>query len=118
MTIAVGLESRPGAAPQGVPWKSDYKLFGSPTLTEAISAVSSIVFAYAGKPAFFNIASEMRDPCQYTKALVVCQSVISITYVVVGVVVYYFCGSYVTSLAPGSAGPLVRKVAYGLALVY
>jgi hypothetical protein len=58
----------------------------------------------------------MRDPRQYTKALVVCQTVISFAYIVVGIVVYYYCGSYVSSPALGSAGPVVKKVAYGIAL--
>lgn len=116
VTIAVGLQDRPASAPQDVPWKSDYKLFNNPSFTQAVSAISSLVFSYAGTPAFFNIAAEMRDPHHYTRSLMVCQAAISVVYITVGVVVYYFCGSYVTSPAPGSAGPLVKKVAYGLAL--
>lgn len=75
-----------------------------------------MVFAYAGTPAFFNIASEMRDPHNYTKSLIVCQTVVTVTYVTVGIIVYYFCGSYVSSPALGSAGPLIKRVAYGIAL--
>lgn len=116
MTIAVGIQDRPSAAPQQGVWKPDYKLFNNPSFSDAASAVSSLVFAYAGTPAFFSIASEMRDPRQYTKALVVCQTVISTAYIVVGIVVYYYCGSYVSSPALGSAGPVVKKVAYGIAL--
>ena len=116
VTIAVGLQDRPAAAPQEGPWSSNYKLFKNPSFTEAISAVSSLVFAYAGTPAFFSIVAEMRDPQQYTKAVLVCQSGATITYIVIGTVVYYFCGSYVASPALGSAGVLVKKVAYGLAL--
>lgn len=37
-------------------------------------------------------------------------------YLLVGIVVYYFCGSYVASPALGSAGPLLKKVCYGIAL--
>lgn len=58
----------------------------------------------------------MRNPREYTKALVACQSVVTITYVTVGIVVYYYAGSYVTSPAIGSAGPVVKKAAYGIAL--
>ncbi|WYZ37726.1 hypothetical protein EsH8_II_001232 [Colletotrichum jinshuiense] len=116
VTIAVGLQDRPAAAPQGVPWKSDYKIIGNPTFTEAIAAISSLVFSYAGTPAFFSIAAEMRDPQYYTRSLVLCQTVVTTVYITVGVVVYYYCGSYVSSPALGSAGPLVKKVAYGLGL--
>lgn len=33
-----------------------------------------------------------------------------------GVVVYYFCGQYVASPAMGSAGPLLKKICYGIAI--
>ncbi|KAE8332601.1 transmembrane amino acid transporter protein-domain-containing protein [Aspergillus sergii] len=116
VTIAVGLQDRPYAAPQEGVWVSDYKLFASPTFTQAITSVSSIVFAYAGTPAFFSIVSEMREPRHYTRSLVICQSVVTATYIAIGCVVYYFCGSYVASPALGSAGPTVKKISYGFAL--
>lgn len=117
VTIAVSLQDRPAAAPQnGLPFTSDYKLFGSPSFAQAASALSSLVFAYAGTPSFFGLVSEMRDPRKYTRALIVCNSVVTCAYVVIGVVVYYYCGSYVSSPALGSAGPLLKKIAYGIAL--
>lgn len=33
----------------------------------------------------------------------------------VGTVVYYYCGQYVSSPALGSAGPLLKRICYGLA---
>ena len=75
-----------------------------------------MVFAYAGTPAFFSIISEMRNPRDYTKSMVVCQSTVTATYIAIGIVVYYYCGSYVASPALGSAGDLMKKVCYGLAL--
>jgi len=117
LTISVGIEDRPSAAPQPpAPWQSDYVLFGSPTAAEAFAALSSIVFAYAGTPAFFNIVSEMREPRLYTRSLIVCQSVMTAVYLAIGIVVYYFCGSYVASPALGSAGNVMKKVCYGIAL--
>ena len=58
----------------------------------------------------------MRDPRDYTKSLIYCQSIMTAVYIAIGVVVYYFCGSYVASPALGSAGVLMKKVCYGLAL--
>ena len=117
MTIAVGVEDRPHDAPVTPgPWKSDYKIIGSSSTTDVFAALSSIVFAYAGTPAFFNIVSEMREPKHYTRALIVCQGLMTCVYIAIGVVVYYFCGSYVASPALGSAGPTMKKVCYGLAL--
>lgn len=116
VTIAVGIQERPPLAPQAGEWKSDYKLIGNPSFAEAIAAVSTLVFAYAGTGAFFPIVSEMRDPRQYPRALAVCQGVITVVFLIVGIVVYYYCGSYVASPALGSAGHNIKKVAYGLAL--
>ncbi|KAH7153600.1 putative amino acid transporter [Dactylonectria macrodidyma] len=116
VTISVGVQVRPSSAPREGDWKSDYKLFNSPSFTAAMAAISSLVFAYGGTPAFFPLVAEMRDPTQYTRALIVCQSVVTVTYVAIGIVVYYYCGSYVASPALGSAGPLLKRVCYGIAL--
>ncbi|KAF5654453.1 neutral amino acid permease [Fusarium heterosporum] len=116
VTIAVGIQDRPAAAPQTGEWKSDWKTFGNPSFTEAISSISSLVFAYAGTPGFFSIAAEMARPEHYTRSLIVCQSGVTITYVVIGCVVYLYCGSYVASPALGSAGHLIKRIAYGISL--
>lgn len=78
--------------------------------------MSTFIFAYAATPALFPIVAEMRNPKEYTKALLLCQSVMTATYVTVGCVVYYYCGSYVSSPALGSAGPLLKKISYGFAI--
>ncbi|RBQ74970.1 hypothetical protein FVER14953_07377 [Fusarium verticillioides] len=119
VTIAVSIQDRPSAAPKinlQHEWKSDYQLYGKPSFKEAMSALSTMVFAYAGTPLFFPIAAEMRDPRHYTKAMLLCQSVATATYIIVGVIIYYYCGSYVASPALGSAGKTIKQVAYGLAL--
>ena len=50
VTIAVGIQDRPTTAPQGDIWVSNYKLIGHPSFEKAVSAVSSIIFAYCGTP--------------------------------------------------------------------
>jgi amino acid permease len=117
VTIAVGIQDRPAAAPQtDAVWVSDFQLIGSPSFTEAITAVSSLVFAFSGTPGFFSIVSEMRNPRQYTQSLLLCQAGVTAIYIIIGCVVYYYCGSYVASPALGSAGGLVKKISYGFAL--
>ncbi|KAH8661209.1 putative amino acid transporter [Ilyonectria robusta] len=116
VTIAVGVQDRPADAPETGVWVSDYKITNNPSFTDAMSAVSALVFAYAGTPAFFSIAAEMRDPRHYSRSLMICQSVVTVTYISIGCVVYYFCGSYVASPALGSAGSTMKRVCYGLAL--
>ncbi|KAM0542263.1 hypothetical protein ACHAPJ_012871 [Fusarium lateritium] len=70
VTIAVGVQDRPPSVPKDAEWKSDYEVVGHPSFTETLSAIATLIFAYAGTPAFFSIAAEMRDPKQYTKALI------------------------------------------------
>jgi amino acid permease len=117
LAIAVGIQDRPNAAPQApLPWDKSVKAFNSPTLLEAMAAISTIIFSYSGTPAFFSVISEMRDPRQYNKSLIMCQSVVIGGFVILGAVVYSFCGIYVSSPALGSAGVTMKKVCYGLAL--
>ncbi|KAL4802254.1 transmembrane amino acid transporter protein-domain-containing protein [Aspergillus unguis] len=117
VTIAVGVADRPAAAPQtDSPWVSDWKPAASPTFAQGIAAVSNLLFAYSGTPGFFSIVSEMRNPEHYTSALLACQTGVTIVYATIGCVVYYYCGSYVSSPALGSAGGLIKIISYAFAL--
>lgn len=58
----------------------------------------------------------MRDPKYYTRSLIICQGSVTAVYITIGVVVYYFCGSYVASPALGSAGATMKKISYGFAI--
>jgi amino acid transporter len=116
LTVAVGVQDRPAEAPQDGPYISTYKLFGAPTFAEAMAAVASIIFAFCGVPAYFSVISEMADPREYPKALALCRGIATSVYLTIGIVVYYYCGDYVASPALGSAGILMKKVCYGLAI--
>ncbi|KAH8424883.1 uncharacterized protein LDX57_002627, partial [Aspergillus melleus] len=65
---------------------------------------------------FFPIAAEMRDPSLYTRALLICQGSVTAIYIATGIVIYYYCGSYVASPALGSADILIKKISYGISL--
>lgn len=58
----------------------------------------------------------MADPREYPKALALCRGIATSVYLTIGIVVYYYCGDYVASPALGSAGVLMKKVCYGLAI--
>lgn len=73
------------------------------------------MFAFSGTPGFFSIVSEMRDPRKNTPALLLCQSGVTAIYTIVGTVVYYYYGFYVSSPALGSASGDVKEIAYGFA---
>jgi amino acid permease len=78
--------------------------------------VSNLLFAFSGAPAFFAIASEMKDPTNFGPAVVICQMAITVIYTVIGCVIYYYCGTYVSSPALGSAGGVIKIVSYAFAL--
>ncbi|GAD94195.1 amino acid transporter [Paecilomyces variotii No. 5] len=79
-------------------------------------AVTNIVFAYAGHVAFFGFISELKRAEEYPKTLYMLQSIDTSMYLVAAVVIYYYGGRDVASPALGSTGPIVRKVAYGIAI--
>lgn len=78
------LQSRPAAYTGPDPFVSDYHVTNAPSFTAAISALSSLVFAFAGTPAFFAIVSEMRDPTLYTRSMLTCQGVVAGAYITIG----------------------------------
>lgn len=51
LTVAVGVQDRPAAAPKDGPFVSDYHIINNSGFSASISACSSLVFAYAGTPA-------------------------------------------------------------------
>ena len=107
--IALGVEnpaigSYRGTAPPGTPFNS------------AFLSVTNIVFAYAGHVAFFSFISEMREPKDFTKALILLQVSDTSMYFIVAMVCYAYAGNEVLSPAIGSAGGVVGKVAWGMAI--
>src|SRR4051812_46233667 len=73
-------------------------------------------FSTAGHVAFVSFISEFRNPKDFPKALFLLQICDVSMYVVVAVVVYRYAGNKVSSPALGSAGNVVSKVAYGIAI--
>lgn len=60
--------------------------------------------------------AELKDPRDYPKALCLLQGLDISLYVLAAVVIYRYGGPDVASPALGSAGPVVSKIAYGIAL--
>ncbi|WWD21798.1 hypothetical protein CI109_106286 [Kwoniella shandongensis] len=117
ITIAVGIQDRPSAAPQTGPWDKNISVVNhAGTFLGGMGAVSTVVFSYSGTPAFFNVVGEMKNPRLYNRALYTCQTIVTATYLTIGIVVYYFCGQYLANPALGSAGTIIKKIAYAVAL--
>jgi hypothetical protein len=87
-----------------------------PSFANGITATSNIFGSSAGTSAFLPVISEMKNPKEYRKALFACMSFVTVTYTVFSLVVYRYCGQWVTSPSLGSAGGVIKKAAYGIAL--
>ncbi|GAA5856123.1 hypothetical protein JCM9279_004919 [Rhodotorula babjevae] len=116
VVIAVGAGGRPAAAPQTGPFDVKITLFGNPDFASAMNAVSNVLASYGGVPAAMPIISEMRDPRLFRRAIIVSQVSVTVFYLVIGIVLYVYAGPYVASPALGTAGTLIKRIAYGLAL--
>ena len=71
---------------------------------------------FLGHVAFFSFISELKAPEQYPKALFLLQGIDTSMYIIVAIVIYRYAGQSVASPALGSASPVLRKVAYGIAI--
>ncbi|PSK34434.1 hypothetical protein B9Z65_8760 [Elsinoe australis] len=88
----------------------------TPTTLEAYAiGMSNIVITFTGHTAYFSFISELRRPEDFPKSLSLLQSLVVTFYIVVAVVIYNYAGDTVASPALGSASPLIRKIAYGVA---
>jgi len=85
-------------------------------LYTAFQAVSNIVFAYCAHVAFFGLIAEMETPQDFKKSLFMLQGFEISLYLTASIVIYYYVGSTVESPALTSAGPLMKKIAFGIAI--
>lgn len=65
---------------------------------------------------FFSFQAELKNPHDFQKALIFEQTIAVTFYMLISAVIYYYAGPLVASPALGSASPLVRKIAFGIAL--
>lgn len=86
------------------------------TFTRAFIAITNIVFAYSFAVCQFSFMDEMHTPKDYVKSIWVLGITEIIIYTLTGAVIYSSVGQGVKSPALLSAGPLISKVAFGIAL--
>ncbi|KAM0795059.1 transmembrane amino acid transporter protein-domain-containing protein [Usnea florida] len=109
MITMIGVDvERPGSGKVDVTVKSSFY--------KGFEAVTNIIFAYSGHVAFFSFISELRTPESYPKALFLLQGVDISMYLTVAIVTYGYAGTDVVSPALGPTSPLLRKIAYGIAI--
>ncbi|GAW18768.1 hypothetical protein ANO14919_082500 [Xylariales sp. No.14919] len=116
VVVGVTTLDRPAAAPQTGPYEFGYHVIGHPTFVAAITSVSTIFCSGAGTSAFLPVISEMKRPKDYSKAVYLCMGIVTASYLSFSLVVYRWCGQWVASPSLGSAGDVVKKVAYGIGI--
>ncbi|RDW82857.1 hypothetical protein BP6252_03969 [Coleophoma cylindrospora] len=114
VVIGVTLRDRPAGAPQTGPYELGFLVIGHPTFQAGITASATIFVSSAGPVAFVPVIAEMRSPEDYKKALFSCMGFVHASYICFALVVYKWCGTWVTSPSLGSAGPTLQKVSYGV----
>lgn len=114
--IACLTQSRPVAAPSAGALDLDVRIFPDTTFREAMTAVSNQLFAVGASATFFSVSAEMKEPQKFTRSLIFGQGFIVLTCLAIASIVYGKVGQYLASPALGSAGPLIKKVSYGIAL--
>jgi hypothetical protein len=117
VVIAVTTLDRPAAAPQTGDYDLGYHVIAYPTFVAGITATATIFVSSAGTSAFLPVISEMRHPKDYRKALFACMAFVTSAYLSLALVVYRWCGKWVASPSLGSAGPTIKKIAYGIGLI-
>ncbi|KNG84342.1 hypothetical protein ANOM_009503 [Aspergillus nomiae NRRL 13137] len=81
-----------------------------------MAAVSNQLFTLGASGTFFSVSAEMKRPELFTRSLLCGQSFIVITNIAVSSIIYGKIGQYLASPALGSAGTLIKKISYGIAL--
>ncbi|KAF2015230.1 putative amino acid transporter [Aaosphaeria arxii CBS 175.79] len=113
--IATGVQATDSSGGlSGVDWSAWPK--EGVTFSEAFVAVSNIIFAFSFAIGQFSFMDEMHTPTDYMKSIWASGFIQITIYTLTGALCYAFIGSSVQSPALLSAGPLVSKVAFGIAL--
>ncbi|KAF4456774.1 transmembrane amino acid transporter [Fusarium albosuccineum] len=113
--IATGIQASdsPGGL-SGVGWSAWPK--EDLSFSEAFVAVSNIIFAFSFAIGQFSFMDEMHTPTDYMKSIYASCTIQIAIYTLTGALCYAFIGPAVQSPALLSAGPLISKIAFGVAL--
>ncbi|KAH6689439.1 transmembrane amino acid transporter protein-domain-containing protein [Plectosphaerella plurivora] len=114
--VAVTQQDRPAAAPPTGDFELGWAAIAYPTFAAGITATANIFISGSGSSMYLPVISEMRRPQDYRKAALVTGVLVGALYLSFSLVIYRYCGVWLTTPAFGSAGPLFKKISYGIAL--
>lgn len=96
----------------------DWSVWPPPDTTfyKAFLSTTNIIFAYSFAVCQFSFMAEMHTPEDYVKSIWALGLIEIFIYTITGALIYAFVGSTVSSPALLSAGPLISRVAFGVAI--
>ncbi|KAJ5683528.1 hypothetical protein N7462_006693 [Penicillium macrosclerotiorum] len=112
--IGTGVEATNSTGLAAVNWSAWPK--DGLTFSEAFIALSNIIFAYSFALCQFSFMDEMHTPTDFPKSIWALGLTEIFIYTLTGALVYAFVGQDVQSPALLSAGSLLSRVAFGIAL--
>ena len=116
VVIGVTLRDRPAAAPATGPYELGFHTIAYPTFTAGMVGACTIMVSSCGCPGYLPVIAEMRRPQQFKRSAIIVAILVGSVYLSFSMVMYRWCGQWIASPSLGSAGPLLKKVAYGVAL--
>jgi len=115
-TVAVTQQGRPAAAPATGSFDLGWENVAYPGFIAGMTASTNIFISGSGSMMYIPVISEMRNRRDYRKAIIVAGILVGVMYLTFSLVVYRWCGIWITTPAFGSAGTLFKKISYGVAL--
>lgn len=112
--IGTGVQATESSGLSNVDWSAWPK--DGVTFTDGFIAVTNIIFAYSFAMCQFSFMDEMHTPKDYVKSILALGTMEIVIYTVTGALIYSFVGKDVSSPALLSAGGVLSKVAFGVAL--
>lgn len=115
-TVAVSQQDRPAAAPPTGDFDLGWKPIVYPSFVVGMLNAENIFISTSGAYMFLPIMSEMRRPQDYRKACITGGVIVGAMYLSFSLVIYRYCGTWLSTPAFGSAGLLFKKISYGISL--
>ncbi|KAM4065582.1 transmembrane amino acid transporter protein [Hirsutella rhossiliensis] len=114
-TIFAGIQGKPPGydlLTKGEPTVKAWPVH-STTFVQCVSASLAMSFTFFGQITLPSFIAEMRDPREFPKSLWACTVAETITFSIVGVVIYAYTGDqYIVPLAFGSLHDLYKKISF------
>ncbi|KAH7041512.1 LOW QUALITY PROTEIN: transmembrane amino acid transporter [Microdochium trichocladiopsis] len=115
-TIAITQQDRPAAAPPTGDFDLGWTAISYPTFVVGMVSAANLFICTSGSSMFLPVISEMRRPQDYRKACLWAGFIVDTLYLALSLVIYRYCGKWLSVPAFGSAGPLFKKISYGISL--